>query len=71
MIFNTALTRLGQKMRMLPVRKSYPHAPWKEMAGMRDLLIHALVDYYLVRRTIKERLFQLKEDIHKIQKNIA
>ncbi len=66
---------IGEATKNIPphMRKSYPHVPWKEMAGMRDRLIHAYfgVDYHLVWRTIKERLPQLKEDIYIIQKDIA
>jgi len=50
------------------VRRSYPQVPWKEMAGMRDRLIHFYfgVDYQLVWMTIKERLPQVKPQIQEI-----
>jgi len=50
------------------IRKQYPSLPWKEMAGMRDRLIHFYfgVDYNLVWRTIKERLPQVKSEIQSI-----
>ena len=52
------------------IREKYPNIPWKEMAGMRDRLIHSYfgVDYKLVWETIQERLPELKpmlEDIIK------
>jgi len=50
------------------IREIYPQIAWKEMAGMRDKLIHAYseVDLNLVWMTIKQRLPQLKSAIEKI-----
>lgn len=33
---------IGEAVKQLPeeIRKAYPEVPWKEMAGMRDRLIH-------------------------------
>jgi len=50
------------------IREKFPQIAWKEMAGMRDKLIHAYskVDLNLVWMTIKQRLPQLKSAIEKI-----
>jgi uncharacterized protein with HEPN domain len=50
------------------IRKKYPKVPWKEMAGMRDKLIHSYskVDFKLVWMTIKERIPKVKPLIKKI-----
>lgn len=34
---------IGEAAKMIPdsIRSKYPSVPWKEMAGMRDKLIHA------------------------------
>ena len=50
------------------LREKYPDVPWKEMAGMRDRLIHLYmdVDLKIVWDTIKNRLPGLKEKIQKI-----
>ena len=50
------------------VRQNHPNLPWKEMAGMRDKLIHLYfgVDHQLVWKAIKERLPQIKLEIEKI-----
>ena len=43
----------------------YPNIPWRQMAGMRNALIHEYfeVDLSLVWRTVKDDLPKLKEQI--------
>ena len=53
-----ALEIVGEAYKKVPttVRKRNPHVPWKEMAGMRDRLIHGYfgVDDEIVWRTARE-----------------
>jgi len=53
------------------MRQEYPQIPWKEMAGMRDKLIHFYfgVDYRLVWKTIAERLPCVKQDTEMVLRN--
>jgi uncharacterized protein with HEPN domain len=50
------------------MRKKHPKAPWKEMAGMRDRLIHFYfgVDNELVWEAIKRRIPEVKPLINEI-----
>jgi uncharacterized protein with HEPN domain len=50
-----------------PVKQKFPEIPWKELAGMRDKLIHSYfgVDYDLVWSAIKNRLPHLKVLVNK------
>ncbi|GAH14805.1 unnamed protein product, partial [marine sediment metagenome] len=44
------------------IKDKYPQIPWKDIAGMRDKLIHAYseVDLNLVWKAIHKRLPELK-----------
>ena len=61
---------IGEAVKGIPekIRQSHPQVPWKEMAGMRDKLIHFYfgVDYELVWVTIKRRLPEVKQWIKEI-----
>ena len=63
---------IGEAAKQIPdhIRQLHPDAPWKEMAGMRDRLIHFYfgVNYRLVWKTIQEDLPTAKARIQRILK---
>ena len=65
---------IGEATKGLPetIRNKYPQVPWKEMAGMRDRLIHFYfgIKYDLVWHTIKDVIPQVKPVIQEILKDI-
>jgi uncharacterized protein with HEPN domain len=55
---------IGEAVKQMPddVRRQYPDIPWKQIAGMRDKLIHFYfgVDTNLIWQTVHNRLPALK-----------
>ena len=70
-----AMEGIGKAAEQIPddLRNRYREIPWKEMAGMRDRLIHLYfgVDYQLVWTAIKQRLPRLRAEIRKMQNDLA
>ena len=65
-----ALEIIGEASKQLPpsVRDSYPEVPWREMAGIRDKLIHEYfgVNLVVVWKTVMEDLPNLRPVIQRI-----
>ena len=61
---------IGEAVKNLPedLRNQNPQIPFKQIAGMRDKLIHDYfgVDYEIVWKTIKDKLPQFKKDIENL-----
>ena len=69
-----ALEVIGEAAKSVPefVKDKYPDVPWKEMAGMRDKLIHEYfgVKYEVVWDTVKIELPELRSKFEKILKEL-
>lgn len=61
---------IGEAAKNVPedVKQKCPQIPWREMAGMRDKLIHVYfgIDYDLVWRSIKNRIPNVKPLVIKL-----
>lgn len=64
---------IGEAVKNLPeeFRNKYPQIPFKQVAGMRDKLIHDYfgIDYEIVWKTIKDKLPEFREAIENILEN--
>lgn len=69
-----ALEIIGEAIKNIPedFRKRYPEIPWKDMAGMRDKVIHEYfgVKLNIVWKTVKERIPVLKPLFEKILREL-
>ncbi|MBI3051733.1 DUF86 domain-containing protein [Candidatus Woesearchaeota archaeon] len=65
-----SLEIMGEAAKKIPddIRKKYPKIPWKEMAGIRDKLIHEYhgVDLEIIWKVVKEELPPIKPNIIKL-----
>ena len=68
--FIRSLEVIGEAAKSIPddFREKHPDIPWKEMAGLRDILIHRYfgVNYKMVWDIVKNQVPELKSDIQAI-----
>jgi uncharacterized protein with HEPN domain len=66
---------IGEAVKNLPAeaKKKYPDIAWKDIAGMRDILIHGYfgVDLELTWKAAKENVRDLKKKILKVREDLA
>jgi len=69
-----SLEVIGEAVKNIPesFRKKYPKIPWKRIAGLRDVIIHAYfgINFERIWGVIKKDLPNLKEQIEKIIKEL-
>jgi uncharacterized protein with HEPN domain len=65
---------LGEAVKKIPknIKERYPNIPWKDMAGMRDVLIHDYfgVDVETVWLTVNKKIPQIKPMVEKMLKEL-
>jgi len=73
--FVRSLEIIGEAAKKIPeeIKNCYPQIKWKNISGMRDILIHEYfgVDYKVVWKTVRERIPELKDVIEKMIKNFT
>jgi len=65
---------IGEASKNIPekIKSQFPDVPWKEMAGMRDKVIHEYfgVDFDIVWKTIATRMTSLKKSLNNIYNSL-
>jgi uncharacterized protein with HEPN domain len=66
-----AIELIGEACRRVPdeFRKQHPSVPWRDIAGMRDRLIHDYkgINYRIVWDTVKEKLAPLEQTLEELR----
>ena len=72
--FVRSLEIIGEASKKIPdkIKSEYPQIKWKNISGMRDVLIHDYfgVNYEVVWKTVKERIPELSIAVQNISKKI-
>lgn len=62
-----SLEIIGEAAKKIPpdIRQKYPHVPWKEIAGMRDKLIHEYfgIDLSIIWETVQHDFSDLENAV--------
>ncbi len=73
--FVRSLEIIGEAVKKLPAefRELHPEVEWREIAKMRDRLIHGYfsVDYSLVWQVVQTKVPQLREHVSRILSALA
>ncbi|MCG2677107.1 DUF86 domain-containing protein, partial [bacterium] len=65
---------IGEAVKNIPgdIKDKYPDIPWKQIARMRDILIHEYfgIDIELTWEVAKEEIFELKKKILSVKEDL-
>ena len=68
------LTIIGEATKRLsmPFRQTYPEVPWRDLAGMRDIIVHQYdqIDFEVIVDVIDNELPQLLADLKPIIRDL-
>lgn len=66
---------IGEAVKNLPIglKRKYPDIPWKQIAGMRDILVHEYfgIDLDLTWRVATKELPRLKKLVQKVKEDLT
>lgn len=70
-----ALEIIGEAVKRLPhsLRRRYPQVPWKDIAGMRDILAHGYydIDLEIVWKTVQQDIEPLRNAVRQILDDLS
>lgn len=71
----TPVTQIGELVKKLPLdfREKYNQIPWKNIAGMRDIVVHnyETIDKAILWNVTEEEIYKIKEFCKEVLKEVG